>query len=142
VGYDKPCPGGSGPSQTSKLSQTFVVPTGDNYVNFVWYPSCVDPSADIATITLKDVTAATSVSVSDNACRNPQPVGWYPGHASVIQGHKMTLIFLNHDDNDGTDGSVVLVDNVTLSASPQAPSASMQPPPFTSVSASPVTRTW
>ena len=107
----------------SSIAQTFTAPSGTTGLSFYYKVVCPDTlTYDWATATLRDNTAATTVTVLPKICTNNG--AWVQVTASAIAGHSYTLTLFSHDDNYSTDPTYTLYDDVTLTSTPPPP-----PPP-------------
>ena len=97
----------------SSFSQTFTVPSGKSRLSLWRKETCPDTVAyDWATITLKDNTAGTTVTVLAKTCATNG--SWINSTASVVAGHSYTLTLTSHDDNYTGDATFTLFDDIVL----------------------------
>ena len=85
----------------SSVTQTF---TANSSTLSFWYKvRCAETvSADWATATLVDTTAATTTTVLPNTCTNTG--AWVQVTAPIVPGHVYTVKLINHDNNNATSG--------------------------------------
>jgi hypothetical protein len=98
---------------TSSISQSFTAPTGTTKLTFWYQVHCPDTTTRAwATASLKDVTANTSHTVLPKTCNNHGT--WATVSATVTAGHKYTVTLSSRDDNDSSDATYTLYDDVTV----------------------------
>jgi hypothetical protein len=97
----------------STITQTFTAPNGTTTIS-LWYKiSCPDTvQYDWATVTLRDNTMGTTATLLTRTCT--QSGAWIQVTGSVTAGHSYTLTLTSHDDNNFTDPTYTLYDDVTL----------------------------
>jgi len=97
----------------SNISQTFTAAVGDTTLTFWYNVTCPDTvSSAWATATLTDNTSATSTTPLAPTCVSNS--GWQKVTTTVMAGHSYTLMLTNHDDNDMSDATFTLFDDVSV----------------------------
>ncbi len=97
----------------SSISQTFTAPSTASTLSFWYQVHCPDVvTNDWATATLKDNTAGTSATILANTCNNNTT--WTQVSASVTAGDSYTLSLISHDDNNTSDPTYTLFDDVKV----------------------------
>jgi hypothetical protein len=108
-------------SGDSSISQTFA-PQQAGTLSFWYDESCPDTlTNDWATATLTDNTASTVTTLLPKTCTNTKvwtQVSTAVGSSSV--GHNLTLTLTNHDDNNSTNPTVTMFDDVALTQTQSA----------------------
>lgn len=98
----------------SSISQTFTAPGGTSTLSFWYQVHCPDVvTNDWATATLKDNTTGTTTTILANTCNNNAT--WTQVSASVTAGDAYTLSLISHDDNNASDPTYTLFDDVKVS---------------------------
>jgi hypothetical protein len=83
-------------------------------VSFYYLVYCPDDvTYDWATATLKDNSAATTVTMLAKTCNINNT--WVKVSHSVTAGHSYTLTLTNHDENNPGDATDTKYDDVTVS---------------------------
>src|SRR5256886_7256041 len=92
-----------------------------------WYNvTCPDTvQFDWATVTLRDITAASTRTLLARTCTINQ--GWKQGTASLIAGHNYKLRLISHDDNFAGDPTFTKYDDVSLNVAANDFSISVSP---------------
>ena len=106
--------GTSATNGDSSISQTFTAPSATSTLSFWYQVHCPDVvTNDWATATLKDNTVGTSTTILANTCNNNTT--WTQVSASVTAGDSYTLSLISHDDNNASDPTYTLFDDVKVS---------------------------
>jgi hypothetical protein len=93
--------------------QTFTAPAGVSQLSFYYNVHCPDTvTYDWATVTLKDNTAGTTITVLPKTCSNL--ANWVNKTSAVTAGHSYTLTLTSHDDNYAGDPTYTWYDDVVL----------------------------
>lgn len=103
------------PTNTSSLSQTFLVPAGSGTLSFDYLLTCPDNIIyDHFSVTLTDVFSQTSFTVLGNTCTNTAVWNHVTYALDAFAGHDVTLTFTNVDDNYPGDPTHTDIDNVVI----------------------------
>ena len=98
----------------SKVTQTFIAPTGASSLKFWYQMTCPDTVRyDWATATLADLTAGTTTTPLAKTCATSAT--WKQVAVGVTAGHRYTLTLVSHDDNYAGDPTHTSYDDVTVS---------------------------
>ncbi|KAA6463329.1 hypothetical protein DYQ86_08455 [Acidobacteria bacterium AB60] len=96
----------------SSLAQTFTAPSNATGISLWYKMSCPDTvTYDWATVTLRDNTSATSVTLLPKTCTTN---AWTNVTGSLTASHSYTITLTSHDDNYSADPSYTLYDDVTI----------------------------
>jgi hypothetical protein len=105
--------GSSSPTTDSSLTQTVTTPGSATTISLTYLNFCPDTvTYDWATITLRDNTAGTTVTLLPHTCA-PLPF-WTNLSAPIVGGHNYTLTLASHDDNYPGDPTYTLYDDIAL----------------------------
>ena len=106
--------GGTGPTNgDSSIVQTFTAPSGVSQLSLYYSVHCPDTvTYDWATVTLKDNTAGTTVTVVPKTCTNTGV--WVLATSPITIGHSYTITLTSHDDNYTGDPTYTWYDDVIL----------------------------
>ena len=106
--------GTSATNGDSAISQTFTTPGTATTVSFWYQVYCPDVvTSDWATATLKDNTTGTTSTILANTCTNNAT--WVQVSANVTAGDSYTLSLISHDNNNPSDPTYTLFDDVKVS---------------------------
>ena len=118
--------GSSSASTDSTVSQTFTVPPGGGTLSFWYQVHCPDTlSHDWATATLKDNVSNLTTTLLPHTCSNGGAWVQVNSDLEPNANDSVTLTLANHDDNNTTNPTYTLYDDLylggpdfTISASP------------------------
>jgi hypothetical protein len=105
---------GSALAQDSQLSQTFTVPAAGALLRYRLFVHAMDVPADYASVLLQDHTTGVTTVLLERAYNEPSAT-WVGRNHDLMPyaGHRVTLIFLNHEAGGG-GATYTFIDGVSL----------------------------
>ena len=107
--------GSTSPTNTSTISQTFLVPASSGTLSFDYRLTCPDNVVyDHFSVTLTDVLTQTSYTVVPQTCTNTGAWNNATYALDAFAGHDVTVTFTNVDDAYPGDATYTDLDNVIV----------------------------